>query len=1499
MTTDLAPQTRNKLVKVAMDDHIKQLEQKIADQNKRLEEQNQQFQEMMAILKELRNPTSSSTPTGIDQNDSSRILNNTSIATNGNRTLGFTPKIEFPKFDGNGTRVWVKKCCKYFHLCKIPDEQKVDLASLNMVEKAENWVLNYLANRKNVDWNIFVIDLSARFRDDKSSDIVEQFNKLCQVDSLEKYIDDFEDLRALMLHNSPDLPEAYVLDSFIGGLKPGVKPFVKAFKPATIAQAVEFARLQEETLKITKGNQGRFYANSFVPALANEKPPILPNPVKSVDSKKMSVNANKNIRTFRHIPAEVRAEKMAKGLCYYCDKPYDRSHKCQFKEAQLFTVEIPGNNDELWRFEINEELNENEIEEEELTEDPQISVNALSGNQGFHTMRVKGMVGNSVVHILIDSGSTHNFLDINVATKLGCKCVHIPHQAVTVADGNHLACQQMCKSFTWKMQGTTFSTDALLIPLGSCDMVLGIQWLRTLGSIQWDFNKLEMWFTFQGQKVCLKGNSQPKLKVMDKAPSSKMLKNAAQLYFLQLSEVDKVITEKCQILQAEIIRESTAEEEELSRLKQRFSMVFEEPKDLPPLRGVFDHPIPLELGSGPVNIRPYRYPIKQKDIIEKLIQEMLDRGIIQNSSSPFASPVVLVGKKDGSWRLCIDYRELNRKTVKNKFPIPVIEELLDELAGAAVFSKLDLRAGYHQMRVKPEDVYKTAFKTHTGHYEFLVMPFGLTNAPASFQGWMNHIFKPYLRKFVLVFFDDILVYSKDKDKHWSHLEAVFELMRDNMLFAKESKCAFGVKRIEYLGHFISQKGVETDPSKISAVNSWPVPTNVKDVRSFLGLAGYYRKFVRNYAIICKPLTELLKKGGFHWTEESQAAFTKLKQALTSAPVLAVPDFSKQFVIETDASQKGIGAVLMQDGHPLSFLSRSLGPKWQRLSVYEKELLAIVFAVQKWEQYVSGSHFIIRTDQKSLKWLLQQKISTPFQQFWLSKLMGFDYEITYKSGTENLVADALSRVEGSEVLCLAMSVISSDLNQQIKNSYTLDSHLTELVEKLDQNQTAGKYLLKDGLLRKNRKIVVGPNGNLKAKLINWYHSSPEAGHAGRDLTLARIKQVFTWKGLSKQVRQFVRACQVCQTSKSETVAYPGMLQPLPVPHEVWVDVSMDFITGLPKSEGKEVILVVVDRLSKYAHFVALSHPYSALTAAQAYLDNVFKLHGWPRSIVSDRDSVFLSQFWQSLFSLHGTEFLMSSAYHPETDGQTEVVNRCLEGYLRCMCGDFPNQWVKWLSLAEWWYNTHYHTATKFTPYEVVYNQPPPIHLPYLPGESANQVIDRDLQRREAMITELKQHLLTAQNRMKVQADKHRSERVFNVGDWVWLKLKPYRQSSVQIRNNVKLSPKYFGPFQISDRIGKVAYKLQLPASAKIHDIFHVSQLKEVRGPLPVTSAIPSWLSGRGDQVVPAAILAKRIVPYRNAAKVQYLVQWQNQTPDAATWEDAENFARKFPEISVPT
>ncbi|XP_074327433.1 uncharacterized protein LOC141665350 [Apium graveolens] len=765
-----------------------------------------------------------------------------------------------------------------------------------MTDKAKGWVTSYFSARKSVSWDEFIVDVTGRFRDESGSNIVELFNKLHQIDDLEAYVDEFENLRSVMLQSNHVLPEVYILNSFIGGLKPTIKPFVKAFKPVSITDAIEYARLQEESLQVNRNYKTPYQSK---PMLANIKLPLLPTPnvvTKGVTSN-LGIQHNSS-RNNKYIPADIRAEKIAKGLWYFSDQKYERGHKCKFKEPQLFTVEVPG--DEVDKCDewcdVDEGCGENELSG---VKEAVISVNALAGNQNFQTMRVKGFVKGKMVHILIDTGSTHNFLDEGLAKEIGVDIEEIPSQMITVADGNQMAYDKICKKFEWGMSDIDFCTEVMLIGLGSCDMGLGIQWLSTLGLVYWDFKKLRMDFVINDNSITLKGVPAKKLKVSENGPTQKMLKNAAQLCFLQLVHTQKDFEHKISAIQENV------EFLELTELKSKFEEVFKEPTELPPSRGIMDHQNPLIDGASPVNIRPYRYPLKQKDVIEQLVQEMLDRGIIQDSTSPFASPVVLVGKKDGTWRLCIDYRELNKRTVKDKFPIPIIEELMDELAGSTIFSKLDLRAGYHQMRLHQDDVFKTAFKTHIGHYEFLVMPFRLTNAPASFQRWMNSVFKPLLRKSVLVFFDDILVYSKNLADHWVHLEEVFQLMISNQLYAKESKCSFAVYKIEYLGHFISVEGITTDSRKVQAVANWPVPKSLKQLRSFLGLSGYYRKFVKSYAILCKPLTDLLKKGAFSWNDQVQHAFEVVKQALMTAPVLALPNFSKIFIIETDASQRGI------------------------------------------------------------------------------------------------------------------------------------------------------------------------------------------------------------------------------------------------------------------------------------------------------------------------------------------------------------------------------------------------------------------------------------------------------------------------------------------------------------------------------------------------------------------------------------------------------------------
>ena len=419
---------------------------------------------------------------------------------------------------------------------------------------------------------------------------------------------------------------------------------------------------------------------------------------------------------------------------------------------------------------------------------------------------------------------------------------------------------------------------------------------------------------------------------------------------------------------------------------EEFAIVFKESKGLPPCRG-HEHQIVLKLGTQPICQRPYEYPFYQKSEIENIVRDLLKSNSIRNSQSPFASLVLLVRKADVSWRMCVDYRALNKDTVKDKFPILVVDELLNELNGAWVFSKLDLRSGYHHIRIKEKDIEKTAFRTHKDHYEFLVMPFGFTNAPSTFQSLMNDVFKPFLRKFVLVFFDDILVYSPNLSSHVLHLKTVLQASLDNKLFAKRSKCAFACFEVEYLEHIIFGKGAQADSKKTAAMLDWPIPKVVKSLRGFLGLTEYYRKFIRNYGIIVAPLTDLLKKDAFEWNEKANLAFHNLKKVVSHPPFLVLPDFSQPFLVECDALSYGIGAVSMQASRPIAFHSQALKGKSIHLSTYEKELLGLAKAVKKWRPYLLGKPFVIKTDHQSLKHLLEQSIGTPMQQKLITKLLG--------------------------------------------------------------------------------------------------------------------------------------------------------------------------------------------------------------------------------------------------------------------------------------------------------------------------------------------------------------------------------------------------------------------------------------------------------------------------------------------------------------------------------
>ncbi|GJT74092.1 reverse transcriptase domain-containing protein [Tanacetum coccineum] len=445
---------------------------------------------------------------------------------------------------------------------------------------------------------------------------------------------------------------------------------------------------------------------------------------------------------------------------------------------------------------------------------------------------------------------------------------------------------------------------------------------------------------------------------------------------------------------------------------REFPEVFpEDLPGLPPVRQV-EFQIDLIPGAAPVARAPYRLAPSEMQELSNQLQELSDRGFIRPSTSPWGAPVLFVKKKDGSFRMCIDYRELNKLTVKNRYPLPRIDDLFDQLQGSSVYSKIDLRSGYHQLRVRDEDIPKTAFRTRYGHYEFQVMPFGLTNAPAVFMDLMNRVCKPYLDKFVIVFIDDILIYSRNEEEHANHLRIILELLRKEKLYAKFSKCDFWIRMVQFLGHLIDSQGLHVDPAKIEAVKNWASPTTPTEIRQFLGLAGYYRRFIQGFSKIANPLNKSTRKNKkYIWEKDQETAFQLLKQKLFEALILVIPEGNDDFVIYCDASLQGLGAVLMQKEKVIAYASRQLKPYEENYTTHDLELRAVVFALKIWRHYLYGTKCTVFTDHKSLQHILHQKELNMRQRCWLELLADYDCEIRYHPRKANVVADALS-LEGT-------------------------------------------------------------------------------------------------------------------------------------------------------------------------------------------------------------------------------------------------------------------------------------------------------------------------------------------------------------------------------------------------------------------------------------------------------------------------------------------------------
>ena len=944
-----------------------------------------------------------------------------------------------------------------------------------------------------------------------------------------------------------------------------------------------------------------------------------------------------------------------------------------------------------------------------------------------------------------------------------------------------------------------------------------------------------------------------------------------------------------------------------------FKDLFDKEKaDILPEHRPYDCPIDLEGDQKP----PFGpiYSLSQPELLalKDYIEENLAKGFIQHSKSPAGAPILFVKKKDGSLRLCVDYRGLNRITVRNRYPLPLISQLLDQLAEAKVFTKIDLRGAYNLVRIRKGDEWKTAFRTRYGHFEYNVMPFGLTNAPAVFQHLMNDVFREFLDQFVVIYLDDVLIFSKTQEEHEKHVRLVLEKLKTAGLYAKLEKCEFDKDSVEFLGYVISQKGISMDRHKVDTLLCWAQPQSLREVQCFLGFANFYRSFIKNYSKVASPLIALTRKDRpFAWNERAENSFEELKRMFTTAPILAHADPAKAFVVETDGSDFALGAVLSQeqsDGklHPVAFYSRKFIPAEINYEIYDKELLAIVASFEQWRNYLYGAKHkvVVYTDHKNLLYYTTTRRLNRRQARWSLFLADFDFTITYRPGAKQGKPDALSRrpeyhlKEGDDAVTQqhavilkpgmvelnAISALCEDekLIKSIMEGLKTDKLVSKLAEQTrsSPNET-NEYTKEDGLILRKGLVYVPDNAS-RLKVLYSRHDNLLAGHFGVKKTTELVKRNYWWPGLGKTVEDYVKSCDTCARAKPPHHKPHGLLHPLDIPNGPWQSVSMDFITGLPVSRGFDAILVVVDRLTKMSHFIACHTTVTADQTAQLYINNVVRLHGLPMDIVSDRGPQFTSKFWRSLLNTMEIKCNLSSAFHPQTDGQTERVNQILEQYLRCTINHLQTNWVDLLPLAEFAYNNSTHTSTQQTPFFSNLGYHPRFDLTAPIG--SNNPAAKDLVERLAEIhQQLKIQLAIAQQTYKQFADNKRQEAPhFNIGDRVWLLRKNIRTT----RPTEKLDHKRIGPYEIIERINEVAYRLELPSSMKIHNVFHVSLLEPYNiNPFP-GRLVPAPPPVEVDNVLEYEV-EEIMDSKRSRRKLYYLVHWKGFDVQERTWEPVEN------------
>ena len=1206
-------------------------------------------------------------------------------------------------------------------------------------------------------------------------------------------VDEFIQYFNTLLLRVPDMDATSQLELFIRGLKPELKKLVTLKQPKNLLEA------QQVSLDLSHLHRG--LPNDQVANLNTMKPKGKNNKKK----KKGKENLN-NTQTQQG----QNNQRGGDNECFICKAKGHTAKKCpsrcphpkcaQFanhKQADCGHAKrdnAPPRNEYDRLDTITFSGPENDPDDEKYPEpDPSVihsSIDRLGTNS---LLTCNAVLKGTAVRVMFDTGASSSFLNTSLFTKLNLHKSSTARPTVRLANDAELQCDAVTiQDLTFKDPSKFLvSVELRVLPI-NYDVILGIDFLRKYRSeIRMQDKLIHLYTTKTGRLMSIR------------LTESKQNDDAGPL-LVMLNHSYSV----------------EPKDENLRRLLKEYKTVFspigpiEEKSKIP-------HQIKLTEENPPIPKQPtYRLDPHQLEELRKQLTEMQRNGFIIPSSSQFASPCLFVRKADKSLRLVIDYRAVNQWIVKNNFTIPLIDDLVIQLAKANIYSKIDLQSGYYQIPLATRDRHITAFRSQLGLWEYTVLPMGIRNAVECFQANMFKVFRDHINTFIVVYLDDILVYSQNYQEHLQHLQITFDLLEQHGFKAKESKCSFAMDQITFLGNIISKGTIRPDMEKVKAVYQLAPPKTRKQLQSFLGSTGYYNRFISDYSAKAAPLTSLLKQDQeYTWTPECQKSFETLKYALTDNTVLQLPQFEKQFYLFVDASGLAAGAVLTQlyekTFKPVYYASHKWNDVEARRGTYELELSALVFGLKQFRMFLQSAYFEIFTDCRALIFILRQKIVSAKLARQLSTISEFHFDIHHIVGTKNLQADMLSRMP------ISSEYLSNPKNHLEGNEEEEDKLIT-LKEikppiKIPSQTRASLQVIRTQHVTDDKD---------KQDILRSYHASVTAAHPGVEVTFRNIKQHYHWYGMKGDVTRFIRTCHHCQLNKGTTQKPSGLLLPIRSPNIRWNTISIDFVMPLTKSEGYDAILVIVDKFSKFVIIVPTTTKVTSIGTAKLLMKYVIAYFGVFKHVISDRDVRFTSGVIKELTEQLHIKQLLSSAYHPQTDGQTESSNKIIINCLRYYVNRTTSDWSKYLSVVQLALNSRVHSSTKVSPFYLNFGRLPDTFeintSRYNMNTIKHEVVRHYLRNISKAIKLASDSLIKAQAKQKHYYDTHHKHVEFSVDDQVLLSSKNLRVNNKGISKKL-LSP-FIGPFQILHKRGNT-YHLDLSTTnLRIHPWFHVSLLK---------------------------------------------------------------------------